>query len=146
MAPTAQSTLTAGSVLLQGFAYDGVANVPTVNGTQAMMKFSASSIHLSAAPTLTIIQTGSTAVTRVSTLSFTGNVSLYATKLSFDLLGVPVTLTPQSPLATILQVVGQITQLLTQIIPVPITNVVTDQPIAISDSSQWNGFQITVQQ
>jgi len=140
MAPTAQSTLTAGSVLLEGFAYDGVASVPTANGTQAMMKFSASSIHLSGTPTLTIIQNGNPAVTRVSTLSFTGNVTLYATKLSGDLLGAPITITPQSPLATILQLLAPLTQL----VPVPMTNVVTDQPLTIADSSQWNGFKITV--
>jgi hypothetical protein len=63
---------------------------------------------------------------------------LYATKLSGDLLGVPVTITPASPLATVLQVLAP----LTQAVPVPMTNVVTDQPYTTAGSLQASALQI----
>ena len=44
-------------------------------------------------------------------MQFTGSVVLYATQLSGDLLGVPVTLTPSSPLVTILQLLKSVTPL-----------------------------------
>jgi hypothetical protein len=47
-----------------------------------------------------------------------------------------------STIATILQVVAQITQALTQAVPVPMTNVVTGQPYTTAGSFQAAGLQI----
>ncbi len=71
-------------------------------------------------------------------MQFTGNVVLYATQLSGSLLGVPVTLTPSSPLATILQLLHSVTPL----VPLKLTNVTTNQPYISSDSLQIPGLSI----
>jgi len=143
MASTAQSSLTADSAYLYGLSYDGRAQVATANGSVTMMKFSLSALTLSGHITLTVTQGGTTAVTQSSSMQFGGPVVLYATKLSGNLLGfAPVTLTPNSPIALILQVVAQITQALTQTTPVPMTNVVTDQPYTTASSFQADGLRI----
>jgi hypothetical protein len=143
MASAAQSSLSADSAFLYGLSYDGRAQVATANGTVTMMKFTLSSLTLSGHITLTVSQGGTTAVTQSSSMQFGGPVVLYATKLSGNLLGIAaVTLTPDSPVATILQAVARITQALTQTVPVPMTNVVTDQPYTTAGSFQAGGLRI----
>jgi Family of unknown function (DUF6114) len=137
-AAAAQSSLTADSALLEGLAYDGVAQVPTADGTVTMMKFTMSSLTLTGDIALTVTEAGGTDVTRGASMHFGGPVVLYATKLSGDLLGIPVTITPASPLATVLQVLAP----LTQAVPVPMTNVVTDQPYTTAGSLQASALQI----
>jgi hypothetical protein len=138
LAAAAQSTLTADSALLEGLSYDGVAQVATANGTVTMMKFTMSALTLTGNIALTVSEGGGTAVTRSSSMHFGGPVVLYATKLSGDLLGIPVTITPTSPLATILQLLAPVTRA----VPVPMTNVVTDQPYTTAGSLQAGGLQI----
>jgi hypothetical protein len=139
MVTEAQFSLTTGSALLLGTAYDGVAQVPTASGaTVAMMKFTMSSLMLTGTPTLTVIQGARTAVTTATSMHFSGNVVLYATQLSGDLLGVPVTLTPSSPLSTVLQLLNSVTPL----VPLRLTNVTTTQPYISSDSFQIPGLLI----
>jgi hypothetical protein len=105
-----------------------------------MMKFTLQSVTLTGRPTLTIHQNGSIATTSTTLLSFTGNVVLYATKLSGDLLGVPITLTPSSPLSLVLHLLSPLTQGLT----VTMTNVVTNQPVTTAAASRWANFLISV--
>jgi hypothetical protein len=141
VAATVPSVLTAGSARLVGLGYDGVALVPRTSGRPVpMMKFTLQSVTLTGHPTLTIHQNGSVAVTRTSLLSFSGHVVLYATKLSGDLLGIPVTLTASSPLSLVLRLLKPLTQGLT----VTMTNVVTDQPVATAGASQWASYVISV--
>jgi hypothetical protein len=141
VAATVPAVLTAGSARLVGLAYDGVAEFPRRSGRPVpMMKFTLKSVTLTGRPTLTITQNGSLAVTRTSLLSFTGHVVLYATKLSGDLLGVPVTLTASSPLSLVLRLLKPLTQGLT----VTMTNVVTDQPVATAAASRWANYLISV--
>jgi Family of unknown function (DUF6114) len=138
----APSELTAASARLAGLAYEGVAEVPVATGPPLqMMKFTLSSVTLTGRPTLTIHEHGSTAVTTTSALSFSGHVVLYATKLSGDLLGVPVTVTASSPLSVVLQVLKPLTRHAT----VTMTQVVTDHPLTTSTSSVWSNFLISVQ-
>ena len=59
-------------------------------------------------------------------------------KAGRGLLGVPVTLTPSSPLSTILQVLNSVTPL----VPLKLTNVTTNQPYISSDSLQIPGLAI----
>lgn len=135
----AQFTLVTGSALLLGASYKGVAQVPTASGTTVpMMEFTMNSLTLDGAPTLTVNQGGVSAVTSGSSMQFTGNVVLYATQLSGNLLGVPVTLTPSSPLATILQLLKSVTPL----VPLKLTNVTTNQPYISSRSLQIPGLQV----
>ena len=135
----AQFTLVTGSALLLGASYKGVAQVPTASGTTVpMMEFTMNSLTLDGAPTLTVTQGGVSSVTSGSSMQFTGSVVLYATQLSGDLLGVPVTLTPSSPLATILQLLKSVTPL----VPLKLTNVTTNQPYISSNSLQIPGLQV----
>jgi hypothetical protein len=135
----AQFTLVTGSALLLGASYKGVAQVPTASGKAVpMMEFTMNSLTLDGAPTLTVTQGGVSSVTSGSSMQFTGSVVLYATQLSGDLLGVPVTLTPSSPLATILQLLKSVTPL----VPLKLTNVTTNQPYISSSSLQIPGLQV----
>ncbi len=140
MVSEAQFVLSTGSALLLGASYDGVAQVPTANGTAVtMMKFTMNSLTLDGAPTLTVTQGGHSAVTSGSSMQFTGSVVLYATQLSGDLLGIPITLTPSSPLATILQLLNSVTPL----VPLKLTNVTTAQPYISSNSLQIPGLSVS---
>lgn len=132
------SSLTASSAVITGFAYDGLATVHTARGTVRMMEFTMSSLSLTGVE-LTVSQGGAALTTHAPQLDLRGKVVLYATKLSGDLLGVPVTITPQSPLATILQAFAP----LTKSVPVPMTNVVTDQPYTSANSMSVSGLQIS---
>jgi len=139
MVSEAQFVLSTGSALLLGAAYDGVAQVPTASGsTVPMMKFTMNSLTLDGAPTLTVTQGGRSAVTSGSSMQFTGSVVLYATQLSGDLLGVPITLTPGSPLAAILQLLNSVTPL----VPLTLTNVTTAQPYISANSLQIPGLSV----
>jgi len=141
---SSQSTLTASSATMTGFAYDGVVSVPTATGTVQMMQFSASSLDLSTMH-LAVSQGGGTMTTTASSLDFSGNVVLYATQLSGDLLGIPTTLTPANALATILQLLTQLglTQGVTQVIPLQMTNVTAQQPYTSADSMKASALQIS---
>ncbi len=126
-----QFSLVTGAALLKGSAYQGVAHVPVAGGgTVAMMKFSMSSLTLTGGPTLTVLDKGVTASAASASMQFTGNVVLYATKLSGDLAGAPVTLTPNSPLALVLQLLGSVTQR----VQLRLTNVATNQPYISADT------------
>ena len=126
-----QFSLVTGAALLKGSAYQGVAHVPVAGGgTVAMMKFSMSSLTLTGGPTLTVLDNGVTASAAGASMQFTGNVVLYATKLSGDLAGAPITLTPNSPLALVLQLLGSVTQR----VQLRLTNVATNQPYISADT------------
>jgi hypothetical protein len=96
------------------------------------------SLTLNGTPTLTVTQGRGSAVTSGSSMQFTGNVVLYATQLSGDLSGVPVTLTPGSPLATVLQLLNSVTPA----VPLKLTNVSTRQPYISANSLQIPGLQV----
>jgi hypothetical protein len=134
----AQFSLVTGSALLQGSAYQGVAHVPVAGGgTVDMMRFTMSSLTLAGTPTLTVREGGVTSSASGSSMQFTGNVVLYATKLSGDLAGVPVTLTPSSPLSLVLQLLGSVTQR----VELQLTHVTTDQPYISTDALQIGALQ-----
>ncbi len=138
-AATATSVITAGSATLNGLAYQGTAKVPTADGTQTMMRFTLNSMTLSGNVTATVTQDSQTTVTQNSSLVFTGGVTLYATKLSGSLLGVPITLTPGNVVSLLLQLL----KTLTPLVPVTMTNVTTDQPFVLAGALQANDLEIT---
>lgn len=138
-ASLATSVITAGSATLDGLSYQGTATVPVAGGTQKMMKFTLNSMTLAGNVTATVTENGQTTVTQASSLSFGGGVTLYATKLSGSLLGVPLTLTPGNVVSLLLQVLKTVTPL----VPVTMTNVTTDQPFVMSGSLQADNLVIT---
>ena len=113
-----------------GLSYDGVATVPTAGGSQQMLKFSMSSLTLSGGIVLTVDENGHSMVTRNSSVHFTGNVVLYATRLSGDLLGIPLSFSPQNPPPLVLPLMQ-------------FTNVVTQQPLTSADAMDAGGLDIT---
>lgn len=123
--------------MITGFAYDGLVTVPTADGHVRMMQFSMDAIALSGME----LRAGSGAVmtTRAPSVSLSGHVVLYTTQLSGKLLGVPITLTPSSPLSSILGAIAP----LTRAIPVPMTDVVVDQPYSSAAAMSASGLTVS---
>jgi len=131
VASAAGSVLTAGSATLSGFGYQGNVDMPVAGGgTVTMMKFTADSMTLAGGVTDAVTQDGVTTSTASPTLAFGGGVTLYATKLSGSLLGVPVTFTPSTVSAILLRIAN----LVTSVVPITLTGVTTDQPLASAGS------------
>ena len=125
--------LTTGTAVMHGATYDGTVEVPTASGaTVRMLKFSMSALDLTGSPTLTVSQGGQSAETSGSSMQFSGNVVLYVTKLTGHLLGIPLTLTPDSPLALFTSLLNG----------VPLTDVTTDQPLISAASLSIPGLQV----
>lgn len=135
---TDPASLAAASATITGFAYDGVVGVHTSAGTVQMMQFSMSSISLTGIR-LSARQGAAVMTTQANRLDLNHKVVLYATELSGDLLGVPITITARSPVAAILQAIAP----LTQRVPVSMTNVVTDQPCSSAASMSISGLRIS---
>jgi len=135
VAASSTAVLTAGSATLTGFKYQGNVDVPTAGGSQSMMKFTADSISLSGNVTVTVTENGSTVTTVSATQDFSDGVTLYATKLTGSLLGVPLTFTPTTVSAVLLGLAS----VATGVVPITMTGVTTDQ-LLIS-----GGTQVTTQ-
>jgi hypothetical protein len=139
VASAATEVLTAGSATLAHFAYAGNVTLPVGGGgSVSMMKFTADSITLAGSVTDTVTQGGTTTVTSSPTLAFSGGVTLYATKLTGSLLGVPLTFTPSTVSAVLLTVASVLTSSAT----ITMTNVTTDQPIVIAGALQTGQLSI----
>jgi hypothetical protein len=139
VAPAAAEVLTAGSATLARFAYAGNVTLPVGGGgSVSMMKFTADSITLAGSVTDTVTQSGTTTVTSSPTLAFSGGVTLYATKLTGSLLGVPLTFTPSTVSAVLLTVAS----VLTSSVTITMTNVTTDQPIVIAGALRTGQLSI----
>jgi len=115
-------------------------SVPTASGSVQMMEFSATSIDLSGAQ-LAVSEGGITMTTSASMLHYVGNVVLYATELSGSLLGTPITITPSTPLATILQSLGQADA--SQPLPLQVTNMTTRQLYTSASALTADSLQIS---
>jgi hypothetical protein len=135
----ATEVLTSGSASLAHFAYAGNVTLPVGGGgSVSMMKFTADSITLAGGVTDTVTQGGTTTVTSSPTLAFSGGVTLYATKLTGSLLGVPLTFTPSTVSAVLLTIASVLTSSAT----ITMTNVTTDQPIVIAGALQTGQLSI----
>jgi len=139
VASTSTAVITAGSATLNGLSYRGSVKVPVAGGTQTMMKFTLDSLTLAGGVNATVTENGQTTVTQNSSLVFTGGVTLYATKLSGSLLGVQLTLTPDTAVSLLLRLLNTVTPL----VPVTLTNVTTDQPLVLSGALQANDLVIS---
>jgi hypothetical protein len=139
MASSATSVLTAGSATLSHFSFAGIVKMHVAGGgTAAMMKFTASSAVLTNGVNVTVTQGGSTSVTQSPTLTFSGGMTLYATKLSGDLGPIPLTFTP----STVSSLLLHIANLITAPGSITLTNVTTDQPLAIAGGLQTGALSI----
>ncbi|MBV9796327.1 MAG: hypothetical protein JO016_20610 [Actinobacteria bacterium] len=134
------AVITASSATLNGLAYQGKVNMPVNGGgTLEMMKFTMNSQQLSALD-LTVTGNGGTLSTAATSASFSGQVVLYATKLTGKLAGVPLTLTPDNAESTLLQLLNSLTPL----VPVTLTDVTADQPVVLGHTGAITSLSITV--
>ena len=139
VASAATEVLTAGSATLTQFVYAGNVTLPVGGGgSVSMMKFTADSLTLAGDVIDTVTQGGTSTVTSSPTLAFSGGVTLYATKLTGSLLGVPLTFTPSTVSAVLLTIAS----LLTSQTTITMTNVTTDQPIVIAGALQTGQLSI----
>lgn len=139
VASAAGSVLTAGSATMTGFTYQGNVDMPAGGGgTVTMMKFTADSIALAGGVTESVTQGGITTVTSSPTLAFSGSVTLYATRLSGSLGGIPLTFTP----STISGVLLSVANLLTSAVPITLTAVTTDQPLVSAGALRTGSLAI----
>jgi hypothetical protein len=139
-ASAASSVLTAGSVSLTDFQYQGNLSMPASGGTtEEMMEFTASSASLSGDVTVSVTQGGLTTSTSSPALGFSGGMTLYATKLCGNLLGVlPVCFTPSTVSAVLLTIANVVTAAA----PITMTDVTTDQPLTTAGTLQTGSLTI----
>ena len=139
-ASSAASVLTAGSVTLTDFQYQGNVSMPASGGTtEEMMEFTASSADLSGDVTVSVTQGGLTTDTSSPSLGFSDGMTLYATKLCGNLFGVlPICFTPSTVSAVLLSIANK----LTAAVPVTMTDVTTDQPLTTGGSLQTGSLTI----
>jgi hypothetical protein len=132
------SVITANSATLDGLAYQGTVAMPVSGGgTVTMMKFTMTSQQLSDLD-LTVAGAGGSVVTAAPSASFSGDVVLYATKLTGQLAGVPLTLTPGNAESTLLQLLNSLTPL----VPVTLTNVTANQPVVLGNSGAISSLSV----
>jgi len=139
VASAATEVLTAGSATMTGLSYQGIVNVPVAGGrTVTMMKFTADSIALASGVTDTVTEGGASTATSSPTLTFSGAVTLYATKLCGSLAGVPLCFTPTTVSGLLLSAAN----LITGVAPIVFTSVTTDQPIVLAGALQTGALTI----
>ena len=138
-APAATSVLSAGSVSLTDFQYQGNVSIPVAGGgSQEMMEFTASSADLSGDVTVAVTEGGLTTDTSSPSLGFSDGMTLYATKLCGDLVGIPLCFTP----TTVSSVLLSIANLVTAAVPITMTDVTTSQPLATAGALQTGSLTI----
>jgi len=117
------------------------------NGTAGPRHYGAASRHLAsvvivavvAAALMTGPETGRTLRTSATSATFSSRVVLYATKLSGELLGLPLTLTPGNAESRLLQLLNTLTPL----VPVTMTDVTVQQPMDMGNSGAISGLTVT---
>jgi hypothetical protein len=124
-------TMTVSSATMTGFTYKGNVGLPVAGGgTVQMMEFTVDSMTMSHAVTQ-ITEDGQTGTETDASFSASG-VTLYATRLSGSILGVPVTFTPSTTSAVLLRVAN----LATGLVPITMTNVTADQAVILAGQAQ----------
>jgi hypothetical protein len=125
------ASITADSATMTGLIFDGVARVPTSKGRVRMLKFSMTTLTFAGGAALTYtIAAEAAPVTRAASLSFSGDIVLYTTRLAGDLKGAAVDFTPAHPPSALAS-------------DVTLTGVVTDQPYAFADTLTATGLELT---
>jgi len=124
-------TMTVDSATLTGFTYKGNISLPLAGGgTIQMMEFTVDSMTMTHAVTQ-ITEDGQTGTETDASFSASG-VTMYATRLSGSILGVPVTFTPSTTSAVLLSVAN----LATGLVPITMTGVTADQAVILAGQAQ----------
>ena len=120
---SAQSaTLKASSLTMYGMGFDGVVDLPTSDGSVKAMKFTMTKAQFD-----DVDQTMGSSGMTVPSLAFADGVTMYTTKMSGKLLGIPLTLTPDSPLLAVMKLLK---------LPVmAMTDIVSEQPAVLAGSA-----------
>lgn len=127
--------MTADAATLNDFQFVGIVNLPVNGGgTEQTLEFTASSASLSGNVNVAVTQDGVTTNTSSPTLDFGGDMTLYATKLCGDIYGITgqVCFTP----STIDEVLLKLTNVITGLVPISMTDVTTYQPVTVAGSLQ----------
>ena len=131
-------TMTVDSATMTGFTYKGNVNLPLAGGgTVKMMEFTVDSMTMTHAVTQ-ITEAGQTGTETDASFSASG-VTMYATRLSGSLLGVPVTFTPSTTSAVLLSVAN----LVTGLVPLTLTSVTADQAVILAGQAQKTTVGVT---
>lgn len=141
VASSATSVLTANTATLDNFQFIGIVNLPlAAGGTEQMLEFTASSASLTGNVNVAVTQNGVTSNTTSSRLDFSGNMTLYSTKLCGDIYGITgqVCFTP----STIDQVLLRVANVLTGLVPISMTSVTTYQPVTIAGTLQTGSLSL----
>lgn len=126
------NTLDASVMTEYGLSFDGVVAMPTVKGHVKMLKFSASKVVLQDVDMTVSASGGRSTTTRAKQITFSGNVSVYTTKLHAKLFGIPLTFTPHFPPPLVLPVMRM-------------TDVETTQNYTQADTGRISSMQLSVQ-
>ena len=131
-------TMTVSSATMTGFTYKGNVNLPLAGGgTVKMMEFTVESMTMTHAVTQ-ITEDGQTGTETDASFSASG-VTMYATRLSGSILGVPVTFTPSMTSAVLLRVAN----LATSLVPITMTGVTADQAVILAGRAQKTVVGVT---
>jgi hypothetical protein len=131
-------TMTVSSATMTGFTYKGNVNLPLAGGgTVKMMEFTVESMTMTHAVTQ-ITEDGQTGTETDASFSASG-VTMYATRLSGSILGVPVTFTPSMTSAVLLKVAN----LATSLVPITMTGVTADQTVIFAGQAQKTVVGVT---
>ena len=131
-------TMTVGSATMTNFQYKGNVDLPLAGGgTVTMMEFTVDSMSMSNATTV-ISEAGQTGTENDASFTASG-VTMYATKLSGSLLGVPLTFTPSTASAVLLDVAN----LVTGVVPLTLTDVTADQTVILAGQAQKTAVGVT---
>jgi uncharacterized membrane protein YtjA (UPF0391 family) len=124
-------TMTVSSATMTRFTYKGNIGLPLAGGgTVQMMEFTVGSMTMTHAVTQ-ITEDGQTGTETDASFS-AGGVTMYATRLSGSILGVPVTFTPSTTSAVLLSVAN----LATGLVPITMTSVTADQAVILAGQAQ----------
>jgi hypothetical protein len=115
---------------MTGLVYEGVAPVRTSKGKVRMLKFSMTTMTFAGGAALTYSIVAASLVTRAASLSLSGDIVFYTTRLAGDLKGAAVDYTPQHPPSMLAS-------------DVTLTDVVTDQPYASAGTLTATGLELT---
>ena len=131
-------TMTVSSATLTGFTYKGNVGLPVAGGgTVQMMEFTVDSMTMTHAVTQ-ITEGGQTGTETDASFSASG-VTMYATRLSGSILGVPVTFTPSTTSAVLLSVAN----LATGLVPITMTSVTADQAVILAGQAQKSAVGVS---
>jgi len=120
------------------FTYKGNVRLPVAGGgTVQVMEFTVGSMTMSQAVTR-ITEDGQTGTETDASFSASG-VTMYATRLSGSILGVPVTFTPSTASAVLLSVAN----LATGLVPITMTSVTADQAVILAGQAQKTAVGVT---